>query len=82
MIIKLCIILGGSNPFRQNNGYQQPINHGSTAYTDECIQKQYTVLYIIKKIYYMINNLKNRTNKIKINVREIIENNFFLEIHK
>jgi len=67
-MIKLYIVLGGSNPFRQNNGYQQPINHGSTAYTDECIQKQYTVLYILEQMCYIINNLVDRTNKIKINV--------------
>lgn len=45
----LRVFLGATNPFRQNNAYQQPTNYGK-AYTDECIQKQYTVI-ISKNIY-------------------------------
>jgi len=44
----LNIPQGATNPFRQNNGYQQPINHG-TLYTDECIQKQYTMCNDLQK---------------------------------
>ncbi|VVC44879.1 Hypothetical protein CINCED_3A024019 [Cinara cedri] len=44
----LNIPQGATNPFRQNNGYQQPINHGKV-YTDDCIQKQYTMCNDLQK---------------------------------
>ncbi|CAH1711732.1 hypothetical protein AGLY_000918 [Aphis glycines] len=44
----LNIPQGATNPFRQNNGYKQPTNHG-TSYTDECIQKQYTMCNDLQK---------------------------------
>ncbi|XP_050421146.1 major facilitator superfamily domain-containing protein 6 isoform X2 [Adelges cooleyi] len=38
----LNIPQGPSNPFRQNNAYQQSGGNSGKAYTSECIQKQYT----------------------------------------